>query len=296
VDREETQDEVKLLIQPGDGVAPVVRAIHKAKKTIDIVIFRFDRAEVEKALDGAVDRGVVVRALIAHTNKGGEKNLRKLELRLLACGATVARTADDLARYHGKMMIVDGAALHVYGFNYTKLDIEHSRSFGVVTRDKKIVREAQQLFDADALRQSYTPTHPRLVVSPENSRAVLTAFIKGARKELLIYDACVSDNAIQKVLAERANAGVKIRILGGMEKPNPDIKVRRLAMMRLHVRAIIRDGRTAFIGSQSLRKLELEGRREVGIIIQNGGIVRKIAAVFESDWEKNRKKADAQAS
>jgi phosphatidylserine/phosphatidylglycerophosphate/cardiolipin synthase-like enzyme len=282
---------VKLIIQPGDGVAPVVRAILKAKKTVDIVIFRFDRPEVERALDEAVDRGVAVRALIAHTNKGGEKNLRKLELRLLEYGATVARTADDLARYHGKMMIIDSSAVHVYGFNYTRLDIEQSRSFGIVTRDPRIVREAAQLFEADALRQNYTPTHPRLVVSPENSRARLTAFIKGARRELLIYDAQVSDNAIQKVLAERAKAGVRIRILGCLEKPNRDIKVRAMATMRLHVRAIIRDGRTAFVGSQSLRKLELEGRREVGIIIQNTAIVRKIQAVFESDWQKNKKSA-----
>lgn len=287
---------MKLIIQPGDGVAPVVRAIQKAKKTIDIVIFRFDRTEVETALEEAVGRGVAVRALIAHTNKGGEKNLRKLELRLLERGATVARTADDLSRYHGKMMVIDGAALHVYGFNYTKLDIEQSRSFGIVTRDKKIVREAAQLFDADALRQSYTPTHPRLVVSPENSRLRLTAFIKGARKELLIYDAQVSDNAMQKVMAERAKAGVKIRILGCLEKANPDIKVRALGPMRLHVRAIIRDGATAFVGSQSLRKLELEGRREVGIIILNSGIVRKIQAIFESDWKKSGKKAVAKAS
>src|SRR5205807_10585128 len=134
VGREETQDEVKLIIQPPDGVAPILRAIQKAKKTIDIVIFRFDRAEIEHALAEAIDRGVAVRALIAHTNKGGEKNLRKLELRLLDYGATVARTADDLARYHGKMMIIDRCALHVYGFNFTKLDIEDSRSFGVVTR------------------------------------------------------------------------------------------------------------------------------------------------------------------
>jgi len=282
---------VKLIIQPGDGVASVVRAIHHAKKTIDIVIFRFDRSEVEHALDEAVNRGVAVRALIAHTNKGGESKLRKLELRLLECGATVARTADDLARYHGKMMIIDGAALHVYGFNFTKLDIEQSRSFGIVTRDKRIVREAAQLFEADALRQTYTPTHPRLVVSPESSRQVLTAFIKGARRQLLIYDAQVSDNAIQKVLAERARAGVKIRILGCLEKPNPDIKVRPLGTIRLHVRAIIRDGKTAFVGSQSLRKLELEGRREVGIIIQNGAIVRKIQAVFASDWDRNKKSA-----
>ena len=71
---------MKLIIQPGDGLAPIVRAIHNAKKTLDIVIFRFDQPAVENALAEAVERGVAVRALIAHTNKGGEKTLRKLEL------------------------------------------------------------------------------------------------------------------------------------------------------------------------------------------------------------------------
>jgi cardiolipin synthase len=287
---EEGQEQVKLIIEPADGVAPVVRAIQKARKFIDIMIFRFDRAEIEKALKDAVGRGVKVRALIAHTNKGGDKTLRKLELRLLDCGATVARTADDLARYHGKMMIVDNAVLHVYGFNYTKLDIDKSRSFGIVTRDKKLVGEAVKLFEADALRQNYEPAHPRLVISPENSRAALTAFVKGARKQLLIYDAQVSDNAVQKVLAERAASGVEIRILGTLEKDIPRIKVRKLAPMRLHVRCIVRDGAEAFVGSQSLRKLELEGRREVGVIVKNAGIVRKITATFEADWTASKKK------
>ena len=281
---------MKLIIQPSDGVAPVVKAIDKAKKFLDIMIFRFDRAEVEKALKAAVERGVKVRALIAHTNKGGDKTLRKLELRLLDCGATVARTADDLARYHGKMMIVDNAVLHVYGFNYTKLDIDKSRSFGIVTRDRKIVAAAMKLFEADALRQDYEPNHPRLVVSPENSRTQLTSFVKGARKQLLIYDAQVSDNAVQKLLADRASDGVEIRILGGLEKDIKGVKVRSLAP-RLHVRAIIRDGGDAFVGSQSLRKLELEGRREVGIVVKNGGIVRKLMATFEDDWRRSKKRA-----
>ncbi len=281
---------MKLIIQPDDGIAPLLVAIKQAKKTIDIVIFRFDRDEIERAIHIAVGRGVVVRALIAHTNKGGEKKLRKLELRLLEGGATVARTADDLTRYHGKLMIVDGQALHVFGFNYTTLDIEKSRSFGIVTRDRKIVAEAMKLFEADALRQNYVPAHKRLVVSPENSRALLTAFIKGAKRQLLIYDAQISDNGIQKVLQERARAGVEIRVIGSVEKSLKDVKVRRLAGLRLHVRAIVRDGREAFIGSQSLRRLELEGRREVGVIIQNATVVRKIQAVFEADWEKNSRK------
>src|SRR5437016_11637407 len=94
---------MKLIIQPGDGTAPLVKAIKKAKKSVELVIFRFDQAEIEKALIDAVERGVFVHALIAFTNRGGEETLRKLEMRFLAKGITVARTAADLVRYHGKM-------------------------------------------------------------------------------------------------------------------------------------------------------------------------------------------------
>src|SRR3954466_2080162 len=99
---------MKLLIQPGDGVAPLIKAISHAKSSIEIVIFRFDQREVEHALAAAVSRGVAVHALIAHTNRAGEESLRKLETRFLGEGITVARTADDLIRYHGKMMLIDG--------------------------------------------------------------------------------------------------------------------------------------------------------------------------------------------
>jgi cardiolipin synthase A/B len=275
---------VKLITQPQDGLAPLLKAVRKAKKVIDIVIFRFDRTELEEALEAAVARGVVVRALIAHTNRGGETQLRKLELRLLKAGAIVSRTADDLPRYHGKMMIVDGV-LYVFGFNYTKLDIEKSRSFGLVTTDKKLVKEAASLYEADTVRQPYVPNHERLVVSPETSRARLSAFIKGARKQLLIYDAKVTDNAIQKILQDRVKAGVEIRIIGKLEKTIEGIEARKLGTRRLHVRAIIRDGSAAFIGSQSLRKLELDKRREVGVVIANTTIAKKMLAVFEADWK-----------
>jgi len=97
-----------LLIQPQDGVKPLVAAIEKAKKSVDIVIFRFDRAEIEAALKAAAKRGVSVSALITYTNHGGEKSLRKLEMRLLDAGVTVSRTADDLIRYHDKLLVVDG--------------------------------------------------------------------------------------------------------------------------------------------------------------------------------------------
>jgi phosphatidylserine/phosphatidylglycerophosphate/cardiolipin synthase-like enzyme len=56
--------------------------------------------------------------------------------------------------------------------------------------------------------------------------------------------------------------------------------------MRLHVRAAVRDGSEAFVGSQSLRALELDGRREVGILSRDPKVVKGIADLFEADWAK----------
>lgn len=264
-----------------------MQAIRRAKKTIDIVIFRFDRTELEKALEAAVARGVVVRALVAHTNRGGEKNLRRLEMKLLEVGVTVARTADDLVRYHGKMMIVDEALLYVFAFNYTKLDVEKSRSFGVVTRHGGLVKEAKALFEADATRQAYAPGHPRFVVSPESSRRMLSEFIKRAKKQLLIYDDKITDKLIVRLLQERLKAGVEIRVIGKVDKALEAIPACKLADLRPHLRAIVRDGRQAFLGSQSLRKLQLDNRREIGVIVTDSRIARRIQAVFEADWTQS---------
>jgi phosphatidylserine/phosphatidylglycerophosphate/cardiolipin synthase-like enzyme len=274
---------VQLIIQPDAGLTPLLKAVREAKKTIDLAIFRFNRTELEKALGAAVARGVVVRALIAHTNQGGEKALRKLEMRLLEAGVTVSRTADDLPRYHGKMTIVD-ERVFVLGFNYTKQDIEKSRSFGITTRDAKVHKEAQSLFEADVTRQPYKPGHDHFVVSPEASREKLATLIRTARKQLLIYDDRVTDRLMLRLLKERVAAGVEIRIIGRIGKPVEGVVARRLADLRLHVRAIICDSARVFVGSQSLRKLELDSRREVGLIAKDAKIAKRMTDVFEADW------------
>ncbi len=274
---------MKLIVQPDDGLTPLLKAVQLAKRSIDLVIFRFDRVDLEKALAPAVARGVVVRVLIAYTNGGGEKLLRKLEPRLLEAGVTVTRTADDLMRYHGKMTIIDDA-LFVLGFNYTRQDIERSRSFGLITHDKKLLKEAASLFEADSTRQPYISGNDRFVVSPENSRERLTDLITKAKRQLLIYGENISDKLILRLLRERVEEGIEIRVIGKLGKNIPGISTRKLADMRLHVRAIVADGITAFVGSQGLRKPEMDERREIGLIVKDMRIAKKIQSVFEADW------------
>lgn len=274
---------MKLLTQPQDGIASLIAAIKKARASVEIVIFRLDRKEVEQALEAAVGRGVRVHALIAHTNQGGAGRLRKLEQRLLGAGATVDRTGDDFIRYHGKFMVVDRTTLWVLGFNYTLLDITKSRSFGIGTKHRKTVQDAIKLFEADCARQPYV-AGGSLLVSPENARAQLSAFIGNAKTQLLIYDPKVSDARILKLLKERVKAGVDVRIIGKVSTRGANLVHEKYPGHRLHVRAILRDGRDAFVGSQSLRKLELDKRREVGVIVKDSAVVKALVATFEADW------------
>ncbi len=275
---------MKLLVEPDAGIGPLVAELKKARFTIDTTIFRFDLAEIEQALQAAVTRGVKVRALVAHTNSGGEKLLRKLELRFLDHGITLARSDDDLVRYHGKMLVIDRAVLVLMLFNYTRLDTARSRSFAVTTRNPRLVAEALKLFEADMARQPYAPALDAFVVSPENSRPVLADFIKGARQTLLVYDPKLTDRMMIRLLEERAKKGVEVRIIGKVGKRATILGAEKLPGMRLHARVIIRDGRRAFLGSQSLRQLELDARREIGIVVDDAAVLRDLASVFESDW------------
>lgn len=277
---------MRLLIQPGDGVEPVVAGINGARSHIEILIFRFDRPEIEAALVNAVSRGVSVHALIAYTNRGGERSLRALEMRLLAVGVTVSRTADDLVRYHGKMMIVDGRELYLMAFNLTKLDIDRSRSFAVICDDRETVQEAIRLFDADTRRVLYTPGLETFVVSPLNARKVLMDFINGAKHQLLIYDPAVADPMMIRTLQERSKAGVEIKLLGRLLRKLPSIQVRKL-FMRLHTRMMVRDAEETFLGSQSLRTTELDARREVGLIFRDQKIAARLVKTFENDWKES---------
>lgn len=279
---------MKLIIQPRDGITPLVGAIRRAKRSISIAVFRFDLDQLEDALQAAIKRGVTVQALIAHTSGGGEKQLRKLESRLLEAGAWVARTDDDMVRYHGKLLLIDDEVLFVLGFNYTRQDVQRSRSLGIMTRNSSVVREARRLIDADADRSlKFRPSKTALVISPENSRPRLRRFIRRARKELLIYDVDVSDDAMLRELKQRVDSGVVVRILGKVEKKWKDAGFKvKTPSQRLHVRAIVRDRRRAFVGSQSLRRLQLDDRREVGILVRERTIVEQIARLFNRDWRQ----------
>lgn len=275
---------ISAIVQPRDGIEPLLEAIRAARRTIELTIYRADRIEIEQALVEAAERGVAVHVLTTETNREDVRNLRRLETRLKPTRVKVSLTATDLVRYHNKMMIIDRETLHLMTFNFTFVDIHHSRSLGIVTTEPQAVEEAVRLFEADVQRNGVTPPTERLIVSPVNARQRITDFIFGARRQLLIYDGRLTDPQIIRVLGQRARNGIEVKVIGEMSKRVKEIAVHPMPILSHHAQAIIRDGAEIFLGSQSLRKAELDTRREVGMIIDDPDIVQHFLVVFELDW------------
>ena len=96
----------------------------------------------------------------------------------------------------------------------------------------------------------------------------------------------ISDRTMIRLLEERAKAGVRVRVIGKLTRRNSKVEVRKLQGSRLHARVMIRDRKQAFMGSQSLRELELDGRREIGIVFRDPKVISKVIEVFDEDWRK----------
>ncbi len=97
----------------------------------------------------------------------------------------------------------------------------------------------------------------------------------------------ISDNEFIALLQDKTQQGVEVRVIGRAAQKTSKLPMRTLPF-RLHARAILRDGKSAFLGSQSLRKLELEARREIGVIFHDKAAVKRMIQVFDKDWESSK--------
>jgi phosphatidylserine/phosphatidylglycerophosphate/cardiolipin synthase-like enzyme len=290
---------LSLIVQPGDSFFPIVDAIDSATHSIKMTIFRMDDPIVKDALRNAVTRGVRVQTLVAIDSKGWMKRNRKLsdELSRLGVEVKAQRSREKIKRYHYKMMTVDDSLALILTFNPTQKNLHYARDFGVLLRDKEIVSELNRLFDADWDGKKFKPKPTPLVISPYNSREKMIELLRSAHRTIRILDAKVEDQQAIGVLLKKAAEGCDIKIISkdtDYEGISANLHFRKLARFKLHAKCIVVDGHRFFVGSQNLREVSLDQRREVGIIIEDAAIAQKIERVFDEDWTDATERANGQ--
>jgi phosphatidylserine/phosphatidylglycerophosphate/cardiolipin synthase-like enzyme len=292
---------LSLIIQPGDSFFPIVGAIDSATRSIKMTIFRMDDPIVKDALRNAVKRGVRVQTLVAIDSKGWIKRNKKLSDELAKLGVEVKaqRSKEKIKRYHYKMMTVDDSLALILTFNPTQRNLHYARDFGVLLRDREIVAELNRLFDADWEGKKFKPVQSSLVISPYNSREKMIELIRSAQHSIRILDAKIADQQTIGVLLKKAAEGCDIKIISKdtrFEGISSTLHFRKLARYQLHAKCIVVDGHRFFLGSQNLREVSMDQRREVGIVIEDAVIAQKIARVFDEDWTNATEKANGQKS
>jgi phosphatidylserine/phosphatidylglycerophosphate/cardiolipin synthase-like enzyme len=247
---------------------------------------------IQRAALEARKRGVRIRILISSSARGWEEKNQKLLKDAKKAGIATKEPAGDSkkARYHYKIMTVDDLVAMVFTFNPTRENLHYTRDFGVELYDPKVAAELNRLFDADWDDMPFTPdAESPLLVSPYNSREKLTALLSSAEESIDIADAKLEDPAIVKLLVGKAKSGVRVRVLGdekhGSKLPKA-IESRAIPRYKLHAKCTIADGRRAVLGSMNMRTESFDRRREVSLVLDDADVLKRLTAVYKSDWEQ----------
>src|SRR5262245_13346994 len=292
-----------LIVQPDDTVLPVVDLIAGAKRSLTIKQFTLDEARIVRAVIDAHRRGVAARIMLNPHRSSGDRANDKTYAALKRARVPAQWTNPAFFVTHEKSMVVDGVRALIATFNFAEKYFTETRDYGIVTTDKKEVAQVAAGFEADWKRSRFSPDERAgLLWSTSNSRRLMAQFIDGARKSLWVQHPKFVDTTVVCRLVEAHARGVHVKILCGgkhgiSDTDIPDtfsslriferfgMKVHRQKHPKLHAKLLIADGGRALIGSMNIDRSAFDLRRELGIIIDDAPILKRLIEVFDRDWD-----------
>lgn len=203
-------------------------------------------------------------------------------------------------RNHGKVYIIDGETMLLGGMNISDEYRYAWHDFLIELRGARFVEEylseSPRMSQKDPVRLVMNTLHRSAV------REAVTELIHGAKREIILEQAYLSDPGIVDLLAKRSHRGLHVRVIlplrtdvhhranivamaALMEKGHDE----RLQIFRypgmLHGKLIVVDRETAFIGSANLMTSSLDAMGEVNVLItgRNHSVVRRAREIIRSD-------------
>jgi phosphatidylserine/phosphatidylglycerophosphate/cardiolipin synthase-like enzyme len=292
-----------LIVEPEDTVLPVLGLVTMAARSVDVKQFTLDEPRIVQALLDAHRRGVAVRAMLNPHRSSGSRANDDTFATFEQAKLPVQWSNPAFAVTHEKSMVVDGERALIATFNFDEKYFTQTRDYGIVTTDPAQVAQVAQGFEADWARAPFAPDDQAgLLWSTSNSRRIMSHFIDGAKKSLSVQHPKFVDATVLARLVEAQARGVHVKVLCGgkhgiSDTDIPDtfsslrilgrfgVKVHRQKRPKLHAKLLIADGGRALIGSMNIDRSAFDLRRELGIVVDDGAIVKRLIEVFERDWD-----------
>jgi cardiolipin synthase len=290
-------ENLSLITEPADGVAPVISMITSASTSIDLVIYELADQEIENDIAAAHGRGIRVRVLLSRGYYGEPSKVNGQAYTFFQSqNIPVKWTSSNFALTHEKSLIVDGNAVLIMTFNLMAQYYSTGRDFALIDKDQADVRAIESTFDADWQgNQIASLVGDDLIWSPGSEDRTL-AMIHGATSTLDVYNEEMADQNVTDALESAAKRGVIVRVImtyasewksAFRELSNAGAQIRtyaKKAPLYIHAKMILADGRISFIGSQNFSETSQNENRELGIELVDRGIIKSLLATFNEDW------------
>ena len=292
-----------LVVEPDDGIPPVLDFISSAEKTLLIKQFTFSEPSLLQAVAERKNAGVEVRVMLNPKRSGGDRANDETYDYFKKNGVNIRWANPKFYVTHEKSIVADGKAALIATFNLCLKDFTQTRDYGVVTHDPARVAQVIEGFEADWEHRDWLPDpETGLLWSNANSRLRMSHFIDAAKHRLDVQHPKFVDAVILDRLLDAAERGVHVRVLCGGKHGISDwdvldtfsslrvlkrfgVKVHKQKNLRLHAKLLIADNSHALIGSMNIDRSAFDLRRELGTTITDEAIVKRLTEVFDADWE-----------
>lgn len=279
----------KLVVEPDDGVKPLLDLIASAREEILVKMYLWtpSRLDVVEALGEAVARGVKVRVLLEREPAGGRVDLTVFQA-LKERGVEVKLTTPfRFVFVHEKSLVVDRKLAWVGTVNLTGSSFTANREYALILDDPKQVAEVVRVFEADWEGKRLDLSRSLLVWAPSrtlggvkegSAREALLGLIQGAKKEILLEHQAMADPEVVAALKDALARGVRVRLVGSPQEPGDTYFLAGAEELRragadlrflpdpyVHAKALVVDGEVALVGSLNLSANSLNANRELSV-------------------------------
>lgn len=298
-----TEQPLRLIVEPDDGLQPVLEFIESARRTLLIKQFTFTEPSLVAATIARAQAGVAVRVMLNAARSGGDRANDETYEQFRAAGIDVQWASPKFYVTHEKSIVVDDRAAMIATYNLMTKYFTLTRDYGIITHDRAQVAQITEVFDADWEHLDIDPPNTAgLLWSNSNSRYQMARFIDRAENSLRVQHPKFVDAVIIDHIAAAVHRGVKVRVLCGGKHGISDwdildtfaslrtlcrfgVKVHKQKNLRVHAKLIIVDDREALVGSMNIDRSAFDLRRELGLTIDDPAVVGRLMTVFEDDWD-----------
>jgi phosphatidylserine/phosphatidylglycerophosphate/cardiolipin synthase-like enzyme len=292
----------RLIVEPDDGLGPVLEFIGSAQASLLIKQFTFTDESLIDAVIARKRAGVDVRVMLNAARSGGDRANDETFERFRAAGISVQWANPKFYVTHEKSMVVDEKTALVATFNMCLKYFTATRDYGVIIDDPVHVAQIVEVFNADWNHDDWVPSvYEGLLWSNSNSRYHMARFIDTATHRVDVQHPKFVDAVILDHLAAAVERGVKVHVLCGGRHgiSEGDVldtfaslrtlrrfgaKVHKQKNLRVHAKLMIVDDERALVGSMNIDRSAFDLRRELGITVTEPAVVARLKEIFEQDW------------